>query len=205
MKLAPSIRKLIESFERLPGIGPKTAERLVFYLLHTPQHYLEDFAMSLANLKKNTKQCAICHNVSDHDPCPVCTDKGRLHTQICVVEHPLDILAVERGGFYSGVYHVLHGAIDPLNNILPEQLFIASLISRLKNSPVKEIILATNPTVEGEATAMYIQQLVAKSLPAGGPKTIEITRLGRGLPTGADIEYADSQTLARAFEGRKEY
>ncbi len=201
-KLARPIRRLIDSFEGLPGIGPKTAERLVFYLLHTPQDYLENFAANLANLKKNTKQCKLCFNVSEENPCSICADKGRQHDLLCLVEQPLDILAIERGSFYHGVYHVLHGLIDPLNNILPEQLFIPQLIHRLKEGGVKEMVIATNPTVEGEATAMYIQQLIGrdKSL-----ENISITRLGCGLPTGADIEYADQQTLARAFEGRRKY
>lgn len=202
MKLAPSIRKLIESFERLPGIGPKTAERLAFYLLHTPQEYLEGFAASLVNLKNQTKECSLCFNVAEDDPCSICADSTRDHSQICVVEQPLDILAIERGGFYQGVYHVLNGIIDPLNNILPEQLYIPQLINSLRQGKIRELIIATNPTTEGEATAMYIQQLLQKNADLA---SIKITRLGRGLPTGADIEYADAQTLARAFEGRREY
>jgi len=202
MKLAPGIRKLIEAFERLPGVGPKTAERLTFYLLHTPQSYLEEFADNLSNLKKNTKQCSICQNVSESDPCSVCSDKNRNHAQVCVVEQPLDVLAIERGRFFTGAYHVLHGIIDPLNNIMPEQLYIPQLVSRLKSGKITELIIATNPTTEGEATAMYIQQLMKKNNQLSATK---ITRLGRGLPTGADIEYADEQTLARAFEGRRDF
>jgi recombination protein RecR len=202
MRIAPSIQKLIEQFERLPGIGPKTAERLTFYLLHTPQSFLEEFAASLENLKKLTKICSICFNVSESDPCPICSDRQRDHEVICVVEQPLDILALEKGGFFRGTYHVLHGVIDPLNNILPEQLYIPQLVSRVKNDTINELIIATDPTVEGEATAMYIQQFLAREPNLLG---LKITRIGRGLPTGADIEYADEQTLARAFEGRKEY
>jgi recombination protein RecR len=140
MKLAPSIRKLIESFERLPGIGPKTAERLVFYLLHTPQSYLEEFGENLIDLKKQTKQCSVCFNATETDPCLICTDRSRQHSQVCIVEQPLDILAIERGGFYKGIYHVLGGIIDPLNNILPEQLFIPQLINRLKQGSISEVI-----------------------------------------------------------------
>ena len=153
-------------------------------------------------MKKKTKKCSICFNVSQDDPCPVCSDRGREHTLVCIVEQPLNILAIERGGFYQGAYHVLHGVIDPLNNIMPEQLYIPQLIDRLKHGKIVELIIATNPTTEGEATAMYIQRLIKKN-PAIGK--IKITRLGRGLPTGADIEYADEQTLSKAFEGRKEY
>jgi recombination protein RecR len=202
MNFPRPIRKLIESFERLPGVGPKTAARLTFYLLHVPQELLDEFAESLSNLKKDTVLCSICFNVSDRDPCPICTDRSRDKTVICVVEEPLDVLALEKTGKYDGVYHVLHGAISPLNNIGPEEIKIDELIKRLNNTAdIKEIILAVNPNMEGEATAMYINKEI-KKLPNSGYK---ITRLGQGLPTGADLEYADDQTLSRALEGRKEY
>lgn len=199
MKVAKAIQKLIDSFERLPGIGPKTAQRLTFYLLHVPQHYLDDFGEAVKELKKNTKTCSLCFNVSEVDPCPICTDSGRDSSKICVVEQPLDILAIEKAGFYNGHYHVLHGVINPLDNIGPEQLHIHDLLPRLKNGKISELIIATNPNMEGEATAMYISKLVGKN------NKIKITRIGRGLPTGADIEYADEVTLTKAFEGRKEY
>jgi len=203
MNLAKPIKRLIESFERLPGIGPKTAARLTFYLLHVPQSELEEFAGALENLKKETVLCSICFNVSESDPCPICADLNRDKSIICVVEQPLDVLALERAGNYQGVYHVLHGAISPLNNIGPEELYINQLLSRIKadQSPIREIILATNPNMEGEATAMYIKKEIEK---LENPE-VKITRLGQGLPTGADLEYADEMTLSRALEGRRAY
>ncbi|MCJ7792701.1 MAG: recombination mediator RecR [Candidatus Marinimicrobia bacterium] len=198
MNLPRPVRKLIESFEKLPGIGPKTAQRLTFYLLHVPQSQLEIFAEALATLKKNTVLCSICHNVTDKDPCSVCSNWNRDKSMICVVEQPLDVLALEKTGEYQGVYHVLHGAISPLNNIGPEELHIRELLPRLKNGEVKEIILATNPNMEGEATAMYLAKLIK-------PLEIKVTRLAHGLPVGADLEYADEVTLSRAIEGRRKY
>lgn len=202
MNLPKPIRKLIESFERLPGVGPKTAARLTFYLLHVPQGLLDEFAQSLSNLKKDTVLCSLCFNVADQDPCLICTDRDRDKTIICVVEQPLDVLALEKADQFNGAYHVLHGAISPLNNIGPEEIKIKELIKRIKNQakPVKEIILATNPNMEGEATAMYLSKEIKKL-----KKEIKITRLGQGLPTGADLEYADETTLSRALEGRKDY
>jgi len=198
MNLPRPVRKLIESFEKLPGIGPKTAQRLTFYLLHVPQSQLEIFAEALETLKKNTVLCSICHNVTDKDPCSVCSNRNRDKSMICVVEQPLDVLALEKTGEYQGVYHVLHGAISPLNNIGPEELHIRELLPRLKNGEVKEIILATNPNMEGEATAMYLAKLIK-------PLEIKVTRLAHGLPVGADLEYADEVTLSRAIEGRRNY
>ncbi len=202
MNLPRSIKKLIESFERLPGVGPKTAQRLVFYLLHVPQAYLDEFSNNLKDLKNNTVLCSICFNVAESDPCLVCSDISKDKSIICVVEQPLDVLAIEKTGKFEGVYHVLHGAISPLNNIGPEELYIKDLLKRLNNKaiPVKEIIIATNPNMEGEATAMYLVKQIRKN-----DKDIKITRLGQGLPTGADLEYADEITLSRALEGRKEY
>lgn len=202
LKLPRPVVKLIESFERLPGIGPKSAQRLTFYLLHVPQHELENFAAALTNLKKNTVECSVCYNVSEKDPCEICTSPGRDKSIICVVEQPLDILSLDRTGKFDGVYHVLHGAINPLNNIGPEEIRIDELISRIKNTstPITEIILATNPNMEGEATAMYItKQLRTKNL------DLRITRLAHGLPVGGDLEYADEITLTQALEGRREF
>ncbi len=198
MNLPRPVRKLIEAFERLPGIGPKTAARLTFYLLHVPQKQLESFAEALETLKKNTVLCSLCHNISDRDPCPICSNRNRDKATICVVEQPLDVLALEKTGDYKGVYHVLHGAISPLNNIGPDELHIRELLPRLKNGEVKEVILATNPNMEGEATAMYIAKLIK-------PLGIKVTRLAHGLPVGADLEYADEVTLSRAIEGRRKY
>jgi len=199
MRVAPGIIRLIESLEKLPGIGPKTAQRLTFYLLHNPQEELERFAKALARLKKDTKECSLCFNISEVDPCEVCVNRDREQAKICVVEQPLDILAIEKGGFYNGLYHVLGGAISPLNNIGPEELHIYDLLPRVKNGIIREVILATNPNMEGEATAMYIKKLLKeKQIKA------KVTRIGRGLPIGADLEYADEVTLNRAFEGRRE-
>ena len=200
MRVAPGIIRLIESLEKLPGIGPKTAQRLTFYLLHNPQEELERFAKALARLKKDTKECSLCFNISEVDPCEVCVNRDREQAKICVVEQPLDILAIEKGGFYNGLYHVLGGAISPLNNIGPEELHIYDLLPRVKNGIIREVILATNPNMEGEATAMYIKKLLKeKQIKA------KVTRIGRGLPIGADLEYADEVTLNRAFEGRREF
>ena len=202
MKIAQGIQRLIEAFERLPGIGPKTAQRLTYYLLHVPQSQLDQFSQAVGNLKKNTKICSTCFNVAETDPCQVCNDQGRDQKKICIVEQPLDILAIEKSGAYQGLYHVLHGSISPLDNIGPDQLHIYDLLPRLKDDIIGEVIIATNPTMEGEATAMFITKLVRESYPK---KNLTISRLGRGLPTGADLEYADETTLSKAFEGRREY
>lgn len=202
MKIPKAIQNLIESFEKLPGIGQKTAQRLTFYLLHVPQGELESFSNSIQNLKKGTIICSTCFAVDEADPCSICSNSERDKSIVCVVEEPLDVLALEKNGRYKGVYHVLHGKIDPLNNIGPDEIYIKQLLDRIANheSRIMEIILATNPTMEGEATAMYIsKQLKANNL------ELRITRIGRGLPTGADIEYADELTLQRAMEGRSEY
>jgi recombination protein RecR len=203
MKIPKAIQQVIESFERLPGVGPKTAQRLTFYLLHVPQGELDRFAASVQQLKKNTVMCSICFSIDETDPCSVCADKRRDQSTICVVEQPLDVLALERNGRYLGVYHVLHGKIDPLNNIGPDEIRIDQLIKRVKypkETNITEVILATNPTMEGEATAMYL----AKQL-RSADGVMKITRIGRGLPTGADLEYADPTTLERAMEGRSNY
>lgn len=201
MKIPKAIQQVVESFERLPGIGPKTAERLTFYLLHVPQGELDRFARSVQNLRTGTVTCSICFNVGEEDPCDVCSDSKRDHSVICVVEQPLDVIALEKSRKYSGLYHVLHGKIDPLNNIGPDELRIRELQHRVEaHAEIKEIILATNPTMEGEATAMYIAKQLKSSSGA-----LKVTRIGRGLPIGADLEYADPTTLDRAMEGRSEY
>jgi len=197
MRVARAIIGLTEAFERLPGIGPKSAQRLTYYLLHVPQPELDKLAIAISELKKNTKQCQICQNISEADPCDICGDQDRDKTIICVVEQPLNVNAMERGGQYSGVYHVLHGVIDPLHNIGPDELYIKKLLERVSNT-TKEIIFALNPNMEGEATCLYLKRQI-------GNFKIKITRLAAGLPVGADIEYADEMTLNRAMEGRRDY
>ena len=204
MRIPKPLEDLIDSFQKLPGIGPKSAQRLTYYLLHVPQGQLDDFAASLENLKKDTKICATCKNVSENDPCPICDDMTRDNKTILVVEQPLDILAFERTRKYKGVYHVLHGAISPLDNIGPDEIYIKDLLDRAevdKSRSVEEIIIATNPTMEGDATAMYIAKKLKAQSTNG--KAIKITRLGMGVPTGADLEYADEMTLTQAIEGRR--
>lgn len=200
MKIPKAIQNLIDSFEKLPGIGSKTAQRLTFYLLHVPQGELDSFSNSVQNLKKGTIICSTCFAVDGADPCSICENSSRDKSLVCVVEEPLDVLALEKNGRYKGVYHVLHGKIDPLNNIGPDEIHIKELLGRIEADGIVEVILATNPTMEGEATAMYI----AKQIKSQG-SNLKITRIGRGLPTGADIEYADELTLQRAMEGRSEY
>lgn len=201
MKIPKAVQNLIESFEKLPGIGPKSAQRLTFYLLHVPQAELDSFAGALSNLKAGTKLCSICMSIDETDPCSICSDSNRDHSTVCVVEQPLDVLALEKSGKYKGIYHVLHGRIDPLNNLGPDEIYANQLTLRIKkdDSVISEVILATNPTMEGEATAMYL----TKQIKALG-KPVRITRIGRGLPVGADLEYADEITLQRAMEGRSE-
>ncbi len=219
MKIPRAIQQVIESFEKLPGVGPKSAQRLTFYLLHVPQQELDTFGRSLENLKKGTKLCSVCLSIDEVDPCSICSDPQRDHSTICVVEQPLDVLALEKNGKYKGVYHVLHGCIDPLNNIGPDEIYTEQLLDRVQSrrpefisgshkmdprsesemTIIKEVILATNPTMEGEATAMYLsKQLKLQNA------NLKITRIGRGLPVGADLEYADDITLERAMEGRSE-
>lgn len=203
MSLLPkSLERLIESFERLPGVGPKTAQRLAFYLLHVPQEELDLFAEGLQGLKRHTVLCSICKNVTEKDPCIICSNPGRNQRIVCVVEQPTDVLSIEKTGKFAGVYHVLHGCIDPLNNIGPDEIYIADVLKRLKNAtyPVEEVILATNPNMEGEATSMYIIRQIRQL--TGDDHSIKVTRLAHGLPVGADIEYADEVTLSRALEGR---
>ena len=191
------VRELIEAFERLPGIGPKSAQRLTYYLLHAPKEEAEMLAKSALALKESTVLCSVCFNISEKDHCEIDTDQTRDKSVIAVVEDPLDVLALDRTNF-RGLYHVLHGAIAPLQNIGPDELHVRELLPRLKDGTVTEVILATNPTMEGEATAMYIDRLIR-------PLGIKVTRIARGLPVGGDLEYADETTLSRAMEGRKEY
>ncbi|MEK7565676.1 MAG: recombination mediator RecR [Patescibacteria group bacterium] len=203
MTLPKQIQDLIEAFERLPGVGSKTAARLAFYLLHVPEGENLQFAEAVQNLKKGIFLCSICKNISDKETCDLCSDSKRDKMMICVVENPLDVFSLEKSGQYKGLYHVLHGVIDPLHNIGPEELYIQDLIGRIgKMGNIGEIILALNPTMEGEATAMYIR---SKLNPPNGRIKLKISRLGMGMPTGGDIQYADETTLTRAMEGRRDY
>ena len=193
----PAVQKLIDEFSRLPGIGPKSASRLTYFLLRGDGQQTRDLAQALTELKERTRFCSICFNITEADPCPVCSDATRNQAQVCVVEEPLDVLAIERTREFKGRYHVLHGVLSPVEGIGPENLKIRELLARAKSEPIKEIILATNISLEGESTAMYLQKQLA-------PLGIKITRLARGLPVGGDLEYADETTLARALEGRNE-
>lgn len=192
-----AVTRLVDEFARLPGIGPKTASRLTFYLLRAPTEQVLSLGAAVTRLKEQIQFCSRCFNITESDPCLVCSDAQRNASIICVVEEPLDMLAIERVGDYHGLYHVLHGAISPVEGIGPDDLRIRELIERVRRSPPAEVILATNPSLEGEATAMYIQRRLA-------PLNIRVTRLARGLPVGGDLEYADAITLARALEGRQE-
>jgi recombination protein RecR len=198
MQVAPEpVARLIEEFRRLPGIGPKTASRLTFFLLRAPAEQAESLAEALRQMRERIIFCSTCFNITEENPCPICQDEGRDRSLICVVEEPLDVLAIERTREYKGLYHVLHGAISPMEGIGPEDLRIRELLNRLRGGSMEEVILATNPSLEGEATAMYLhRQLV--------PLNVRVTRLARGLPVGGDLEYADEITLARALEGRRE-
>lgn len=202
MRIPKALERVVEGFERLPGIGPKSAQRLGFYLLHVPQSDLDDFADALSNLKKNTMMCSNCFNIGTKEVCDVCEDTERDSSTICIVEDALDVIAFEKSGKFEGLYHVLQGVIDPLNSIGPEDIYIPQLLKRIKNQElgIREVIIATNPTMEGEATAMYIVKQLKQIYPE-----LKVTRIGRGLPVGADIEYADEITLSRALEGRSEY
>ena len=194
---SPSIEKLIESFEKLPSIGHKTAARLAFHVLEQSKEQTDEFINSIINAKNNLKYCSVCYNISDSDPCPICANAKRDSSKICVVEDVRDIIAMEKTHEYKGKYHVLHGAISPMNGIGPEDIRIKELIQRLGKEKIDELILATNPRVEGEATAMYISKLVK-------PLGIKVTRIAHGIPVGGDLEYADEITLIKAMEGRVE-
>lgn len=191
------IAKLIDAFSRLPGVGPKTAGRLAFHVLRMKEEDVIDFAKSLVNVKRNLHYCSICCNITDVDPCRICQDKSRDNSVICVVQEPKDLVALERTKEFEGYYHVLHGAISPMEGIGPDQIHIAELLKRLGDETVQELILATNPNIEGEATAMYLSRLIK-------PFGLRITRIAHGLPVGGDLEYADEVTLSKAMEGRRE-
>ncbi len=191
------VQALIDEFSRLPGIGPKTASRLTYFLLRQPAEQTHALAEALATLKEQIRFCSVCFNMTESDPCPLCNDAQRDAASLCVVEEPLDVIAIERTRSFRGRYHVLHGAISPVDDIGPDDLQIKELLSRLRDGKLKEVIIATNPSYEGEATAMYLHKQIA-------PLGLKVTRLARGLPVGGDLEYADETTLARALEGRSE-
>ncbi len=197
--LPKSISNLIEEFSRLPGIGPKSASRIVFYLLSQRKEDLERLSKSVADLKENLKVCSDCYNYGETDPCEICLDEQRNKTMVCVVEEPLDVIVLDRAGF-DGLFHVLGGVISPINGIGPDDIRIKELVDRVRkdSDKIKEIILATNPSLEGEATAVYIQDRLRDL-------DVKVTRLARGLPVGGDLEYADELTLSRSLDGRKEF
>jgi recombination protein RecR len=204
MRIPKAVKNLIDSFERLPGIGAKTAARLTFYLLHVPENERRRFGEAVLELGTGTKICTRCFNISEETLCDICQDGEREETTLCVVEDPLDLMAFERTGKYRGIYHVLQGAIAPLERVGPEDLKIRELMERIKSSDpaVKEVILATNPSLEGEATAMYIKKLLDNRKKG---RALRVSRIARGVPTGGDLEYADELTLTKALEGRIEY
>jgi len=191
------IAKLIDAFTHLPGIGPKTAARLAFHVLRMKEDDVIDFAKALVNVKRNLHYCSVCCNITDVDPCRICQDKSRDNSAICVVQESRDLVAMERTKEFQGYYHVLHGAISPMEGIGPDEIRVAELLRRLSDERVQELILATNPNIEGEATAMYLSRLVK-------PFGIRVTRIAHGLPVGGDLEYADEVTLSKALEGRRE-
>jgi recombination protein RecR len=194
---ARPISRLIEELNKLPGIGPKTAQRLAYHLLQAPAERSRDLADAVLGIKENLRFCSVCLNITDTDPCGICADGTRDVSKVCVVEEPIDIMPLERTRKFRGLYHVLHGVISPSDGVKPEDLRIRELLERLGKTGITEVILATNPNVEGEATSMYIQRLIS-------PLGIRVTRLARGLPFGGDLEYADDVTLSRALEGRQE-
>ena len=196
---SPSIEKLIEGFEKLPSIGHKTAVRLAFHILNSSNEEIEEFISAIRNAKQNLKYCSKCYNISDTDPCTICSNPKRDESIICVVEDVKDVIAMERTHEFKGVYHVLHGSISPMNGIGPDDIKIKELLTRIQNSEIdiKEIIIATNQRVEGEATAMYLSKLIK-------PLGIKVTRIAHGIPVGGDLEYTDEITLTKALEGRRE-
>lgn len=195
--LPRSVQRLIDEFARLPGIGPKSASRLTFYLLRATDNQALDLSSALHELKERTRLCSVCFNITEDDPCPICDDDARDAALLCVVEEPLDVLAIERSRAFNGRYHVLHGAISPVEGIGPEDLRVGELVARVAGGGFREIIMATNPTLEGESTALYLQRRLADH-------KVRLTRLARGLPVGGDLEYTDEITLGRAFEGRQD-
>ena len=195
---SPTVARLIEALHRLPGIGPKTAQRLTYHMVRMPIEEARSLSEAILAIKTSISFCSSCQNITETDPCPLCSDPRRDRSQLCVVEEPLDILPLERSGKFSGLYHVLHGVISPMNGIGPEELKIRELLERLKDGQVKEVIMGVNPNLEGDATCMYINGLIS-------PLGITVTRLARGLPAGGDLEYVDDLTLARALEGRQPF
>ncbi len=193
-----AIGRLVQEFAKLPGIGPKSAQRIVFHLLRSPEEKSKTLAEALVSLKKRVNLCSVCCNVTESDPCPICRNPQRDISQVCIVEQPQDILALEHTGAYKGLYHVLHGAISPTEGIGVDNIRIRELLTRFQNNTVKEVILATNTNMEGEQTAMYLSRVIT-------PLGIKVTRLARGLPFGTELEYADDVTLTRALEGRQEF
>ncbi len=189
--------RLIEELNKLPGVGPKSAQRLAYHLLRASLEEAQALAQAIVEMKERSILCPICQHITETSPCSICQDLTRDQTKVCVIEEPLDLVALERARGYKGLYHVLHGVISPMDGVGPEQLKIRELLTRLQDGTIQEVIMATNPTLEGEATAMYIQRLIS-------PLGIRVTRLARGLPVGADLEYADDVTLARAIEGRQD-
>jgi recombination protein RecR len=198
MPASDAISRLVQEFNKLPGIGPKSAQRITFYLLRSPEEQARLLAEALLSLKQKITLCSTCCNVTESDPCPICRNSERNTSQICIVEQPQDILALEHTGIYKGLYHVLHGAISPTDGIGAGDIRIRELLNRLQNGTVTEVILATNTNLEGEQTAMYLSKVIA-------PLGIKVTRLARGLPFGTELEYADDVTLTRALEGRQEF
>ena len=194
---AAPLSRLIQEFNRLPGIGPKSAQRLAYYLIRMPEEEAKSLAESILAIKDRVIFCDVCQNITENSPCYLCSHDSRDKSRICVVEEPLDVLSLERTQVYKGTYHVIHGVISPASGIGPEDLKIRELLNRLKDDSVEEIILATNPSLEGESSAMYIHKLLS-------PIVNKITRLARGLPVGGDLEYADELTLSRALDDRKE-
>ena len=194
---AAPIAKLIEAFAKLPGIGNKTAQRLAFYLLDTPQKEAEELAYAIINAKRSVRYCDVCCNITDKDKCNICSDTKRNESLICVVEDPRDVVAMEKTREFKGLYHVLHGAISPMDDIGPDEIRIKELLNRIREGNITEVILATNPNIEGEATAMYISKLIK-------PLGVKATRIAHGVPVGGDLEYADEVTLMKALEGRRE-
>ena len=198
MLLPEPIQNLVNALSRLPGIGPKTAQRLTYHLLRMPAEQAKALAEAIIQVKDRVKLCSVCYNVTETDPCDVCRSETRDRTVVCVVEEPLDVLALERTGSYGGLYHVLHGSLSPVDGIGPSELKIDALVQRVQSGQVHEVILATNPNVEGEATATFIARMLAAS-------NVRLTRLARGLPVGGDVQYADDVTLKRALEGRNSF
>ncbi len=195
---AGAVDKLTQELNKLPGIGPKSAQRLAYYLLRAPEDQAKLLAEAILSVKQKTRLCSICFNITDSDPCPICGNNNRDRNKICIVEQPQDILALEHIKSYNGLYHVLHGAISPTEGVGTEDIRAKELMKRLEGGKVNEVILATNPTLEGETTAMYLGKLIS-------PLGIKVTRLARGLPFGTELEYADDVTLTRAIEGRQEF